>query len=111
VLHTPVTSAPSALAICTANGPPPGNAIDQYLVPRADVRLVAEGLQGGERPQAGSGRLLERQAGRLVQQHRVVADTEVLGQRLAAAAENLVPGWKLVTSLTVFGDLRLHVDG
>ncbi len=42
VLHTAVTSAPNALAICTANVPtPPRRAIDQNLLPWLNISFVA----------------------------------------------------------------------
>ena len=61
VLHTPVTSAPSALAICTANVPtPPDAPMISTLLPRLYLPVVAHGLQGGERRRRGRPRPARR---------------------------------------------------
>src|SRR6266581_3089145 len=87
VLHTPVTSAPNALAICTANVPTPPAAQDPLA--RLDPPLIAKSLEGcGSRD--GYGRsLLEREPRRL-RRKVVLATTHVLGKGAAARAEDLI---------------------
>ena len=49
MLHTPVTSAPKALAICTAKVPDAaGRAVDQHLLPGLNLAVIAQELQGVE---------------------------------------------------------------
>ena len=48
-LHTPVTSAPRVLAICTANGPtPPDAPLISSAWPGSHLVDVAQALQGGD---------------------------------------------------------------
>jgi hypothetical protein len=48
VLHTPVTAAPYALAICTAKVPtPPEAPLIRTFLPWLDPSVVAKRLQGG----------------------------------------------------------------
>ena len=90
VLHTPVTSAPNALAIWTANVPtPPDAPLMSTFWPGLHLALVAQQLEGGRgRDPQGRG-LLEREAGRLG--HEVVRwSTHVLGEGARRPAEDLV---------------------
>ena len=90
--HTPVTSAPSARAICTANVPtPPAGADHRHGLPRLDPRHVAQGLQGRGGGRGHDRRLLEREVGRL-RRERVLLPAGVLGEGAAAGAEHLVAG-------------------
>ena len=62
MLHTPVTFAPNALAICTAKVPtPPDAPIDQHALAGLEAAAVAEGLQGSDGGHRDGGRLLEGQ--------------------------------------------------
>src|SRR5438046_9869674 len=63
VLHTPVTSAPKVLAICTANVPtPPAAPLIRDLLPGLNSSLVAQTLQRGEPRNVNGSGLLERHA-------------------------------------------------
>ena len=84
VLHTAVTSAPSALAICTANVPASERPVDQHLLPGLEPALVAEPLQGRDRGHGHGRSLLERHAGRL--RHDGVTHADVLGERSVPGA-------------------------
>ena len=60
VLHTPVTSAPNHLAICTANVPTSSRCtVNQDPLSRLNVSLVAKTLQCGECRHAYRSRLLK----------------------------------------------------
>ena len=92
VLHTPVTSAPNDLAICTANSPtPPEAPMIRTCCPGCDPAGVAKRLEGG----AGGGgygcRLLEGEVRRL-ERERVFSGGCVLGKGAVAGAEDLVAG-------------------
>ena len=66
VLHTPVTSAPNAFAICTAKLPtPPDAPMISTFSPGLDAPVVADGLQRGEPGDGDGGRLLEGEVRRL----------------------------------------------
>ena len=91
VLHTPVTSAPNDLAICTAKRADPSScADDQDLLPRLDAARVAQRLEGGEAGHRNGRRLLERERGRLGDKELLRGD-RVLGERADATAEDLIP--------------------
>src|SRR5262245_19950307 len=81
VLHTPVTSAPNALASCTVNVPtPPDAPLTRTFCPgrtRPLSRSACKAAHPGDRHRR---RLLERYIGRLFQRHRVLADADVLGE-------------------------------
>src|SRR6516165_10858665 len=66
-----------------------GRAVDQYPLPRLQVRLVAHGLQRGEAGDGDGGSLLEGQPGGLGREVFRLA-VHVLGQRPAAMAEDLL---------------------
>src|SRR5215211_1607413 len=68
-------------------------AVDQHLLPRLDLPLVAEALQGGERRDGHGRRLLEREAGGLRRDSD--ANVHVLGEGSGPAAEDLVTGPEL----------------
>ena len=98
VLHTPVTSAPKALAICTAKDAHTSRrADDQHLLPRLHVRL-ADGLQRGDARDRGGRRLLEGEVHRLGGEH-LRLDRRVLSKRAVAGAIDLIPGTNSVTFL------------
>jgi hypothetical protein len=102
VLRTPVTSAPKALAICTANVPSlPGRAVDQHLVPGLDPSLAGQRLHGGDCRHRYGRCLLERQVGWLVGHHCVFAGAGVLGAspRSLRPPNTSSPGWNFVTFL------------
>ena len=66
VLHTPVTSAPSDLGdLHGERAHASRRAVDQDLLPRLNLSLVAKTLQRGDRRDRDRCRLLERQVGRL----------------------------------------------
>jgi hypothetical protein len=66
VLHTPVTCAPSDLAIRTAKVPmPPEAPVDQDRLPRPDVAVIAKRLKRDEAGQGNGCGLLEWQVGGL----------------------------------------------
>ena len=89
-LHTPVTSAPNDLAICTANVPIASScADDQDLLPGLDTARVTQGVEGGEAGHRDAGRLFERDVRRFGHQVLLRCD-RVLGERAGAAAEDLV---------------------
>jgi hypothetical protein len=80
VLQTAVTSAPSDLAIWTANVPtPPDAPFDQDLLPILDLTRVAQTHEGGGSRQWHRRRLLERQAGGFEFDH-TVRDRDVFGE-------------------------------
>ena len=108
MLQTPVTSAPSALAICTANVPtPPDAPLIRTFVPRLDLPLVAKALQRGERRHGHGRRLLERHVRRLRHDRSLLANAHVLGEGAVSPAEHLVTRSKL---RDVLAD-RLHRPG
>src|SRR3954454_14519733 len=90
VLHTPVTSAPNALAICTANrAHAAGGADNQHFLAGLDSSMVADGLEGGESGDGDRGRLLVGEVGRL-RCELVRGNACVLGERAGADAEHRV---------------------
>src|SRR3954463_16380664 len=97
VLHTPVTSAPNALAICTAKVPtPPEAPTISTLCPgstrprsRRPCRAVTAEQGAGGGGEGGGGRLLEGEVGRLGGQ-LVRAGGHVLGERAVAGAVDRV---------------------
>ena len=90
MLHTPVTSAPNALAICTAKVPtPPDAPMTSTRWPGCTRAVVADGLQGGEAGDRDGGGLLEGEVRRLGRE-LVRAGAGVLGEGALADAEHLV---------------------
>ena len=89
VLVTPVTSAPSALAIWTAKvpTPPPAPLISTRWPPRA--RPCREGPEGGLSRDGHRGGLLEREA---VRHRHHAATADVFGECAGARAEHAVAG-------------------
>src|SRR5580704_16133738 len=63
VLHTAVTSAPSSLAICTANVPTPPDALNENFVARLNPSPVAKTLERRNCRDGYSGCVLKRQVG------------------------------------------------
>lgn len=64
VLHTPVTSAPRVLAICTANMPTPSRCpVDQHGLAGLHLADIAQALPGGDRGDRHRCTLLEGQGG------------------------------------------------
>src|SRR5215218_980082 len=79
-LHTPVTSAPSDLASCTAKLPtPPEAPMTRTRCPCWTRPWVAHPLEGGQGGQGDGRRLLEAQVGRLRPQGRL-RDAGLLGE-------------------------------
>jgi hypothetical protein len=90
VLHTPVTSAPNDLAICTGEQPyAAGRTVDQYRLPWLDLAWAAESLTRGTRGRGDGCRLLEGEVCRL-RRELVCSSTCVVGKGAAADAEYLV---------------------
>src|SRR6266511_3046695 len=75
----------------------PRRAVDQNLLARPNLALVAEPLQRGDRRQRHRRRLLEGQAGRL--RRDCVANAHVLGESSASPTEHLIAARNWVTSL------------
>src|SRR3989442_12186743 len=96
VLHTAVTSAPSALAILYGERADASRrTVDEHLLPWLNLPLVAKTLQRGER-RHGHGRcLLERHVCRLRHHCSILANTDVLGECATPPAEHLVTRSKL----------------
>ena len=90
VPHTPVTSAPNALAICTANVPtPPDAPLIKTCLPWLDLPLIAQQLEGGGGGHPDGCGLREREVGRL--RHEVVrSSARILGEGARAPAEDLI---------------------
>src|SRR5919107_268251 len=93
VLHTPVTSAPKALAICTANDP----------TPPAAKSLERRAAGGGNRR-----RLLEGEVRRLGRQP-VLARSRVLGEGASAGAEHLIAQLELRDPIPDRLDATCHI--
>src|ERR671914_1675562 len=89
VVQTPVTWAPKALAICTANDPTPPAAPMQNVLAGLNPPLVAESLERGGPGNGDRRRLLEGEVGRLGCE-RALSSGRVLGEGPVAGAEHLV---------------------
>ena len=90
VLHTPVTSAPNDLAICTANVPTPPDAPgDQDLLSRLDIPVIAQSLEGSKRRHADRRGLLECEIGRF-QRQPLLGGGRILGEGALAPTEDLL---------------------
>src|SRR6266511_2730038 len=109
VLHTPVTWAPSALAIWTANVPtPPDAPVDEDLLSWLHVGRVPQRLQGRARGGGNARGLLEGDRGRL-RDDLVARGERVLGEgagdvEVAAGSEDLVARVKIRDLRTDLGD-------
>jgi hypothetical protein len=79
VLHTPVTSAPKDLAICTANVPTPPDAPMISTLCPGSIPVIAQTLQRRQRGHRYGRSLLEREVGRL-QLQEVIRDGHVLSK-------------------------------
>src|SRR3989442_9449722 len=109
VLHTAVTSAPNAFAICTANVPtPPRRSVDEHALDWSDLPLVAKPLEGGSSRDWHRGGLLEGEVGRL-QYEALLSTAPVLGEGPPAHAEHLIAGSELRHVLADRLDLPGHV--
>ena len=98
VLHTPVTSAPNALAICTANAPtPPDAPMTSTLCPDLHVSAVPHSLQGREGRDADGRRLLEGEVRRLGRE-LVLGGAGVFGEGALGDDEHLVAWLSLVVT-------------
>ncbi len=109
-LQTPVTSAPSAAAIWTANVPDPSRgAVDQNPLPGLDFAAVADRVQGGHGCHRHCRRLFERQAGRFGDDEGGVGDG-IFGEGASGEAEDLVAGPQVVHVGTDVQDAACDVD-
>ena len=89
-LHTPVTSAPRAAAIWTANVPtPPAAPFTRTRWPGLNVTAVADRVQGGHGRHRYRRRLFERQAGRFRDHEGGVGDG-VFGEGAPGEAKDLI---------------------
>ena len=70
-------------------------AVDHHLLPRLDLPLIANGIEGGEGRVSDGRGLLKREVGRLRQQV-VLFSTRVFGKGAVAPAENLIAWLKLL---------------
>ena len=92
VLHTPVTSAPNAFAICTANVPtPPDAPLMRTFWPGLDLAVIPKQLESGAGRHADGCRLLEGEIGRLADE-LILRCAGELGKGARAPTEDLVPG-------------------
>ena len=90
VLHTPVTSAPNALAICTANVPtPPAAPMINTFCPGFTLSRVAKTLEGGDSGVGNGRRLLEGEVCRLPHE-LVLSSARVFGEGAVTGTEYLV---------------------
>ena len=90
VLHTPVTSAPSADRDLDGEGAhPAAGPVDEHPLAGLHLAHVADPAQGRRRRDGDRGRLLEGQARRL-RHHHVRRGARVLGERAPEEAEHLV---------------------
>ena len=100
VLHTPVTSAPNALASCTAKVPtPPDAPMISTCCPGCDLSVVAQALQGGEAGDGDRRRLLEGEVRRLGRELVLAAQRAYSAKAPLPMPNTSSPGWNLVTSL------------
>ena len=67
-----------------------GGAVDEHLLPRPDVSLVADALERGQSGDAHCGRVLEGHVRGLVDDHPLLAHAHELGESTVPAAEDLV---------------------
>ena len=65
-------------------------AVDQDLLSRLDLALVAQTLQGGDRRDGNGGRLLKGDVGRFQRDGAIRANTHILGEGAVPPAEYLV---------------------
>ena len=96
MLQTPVTFAPSAFAICTANVSDAARRTDdQHRLPCLHLPVIANRSEGGSGGVSNRGRLLKREVCRLGEEVGLQS-TRIFGEGAPAPAENLIAGPKLL---------------